>query len=37
MFPEHDMARLAKQQVDRLKRGKPKNVRCRVPRAGERG
>lgn len=24
-FPEHDMARLAKQQVDRLKRGKPKN------------
>ena len=25
MFPEHDMARLAKQQVDRLKRGKPKN------------
>ena len=25
MFPEHDMARLAKQQVDRLKRGKPKD------------
>ena len=24
-FPDHDMARLAKQQVDRLKRGKPKN------------
>jgi tol-pal system protein YbgF len=25
MFPEHDMARLAKQNVDRLKRGKPKD------------
>jgi len=25
LYPEHDMARLAKQNVDRLKRGKPKN------------
>ena len=25
LFPENDIARLAKQQVDRLKRGKPKN------------
>jgi tol-pal system protein YbgF len=24
MFPEHDMARMAKQQIDRLNRGKPR-------------
>jgi hypothetical protein len=24
MFPDHDMARMAKQQLDRLNRGKPR-------------